>query len=43
MRQPDCGSIKRQHLEGLGRLIACDLIGMGDSGKLEASFPDRYT
>jgi haloalkane dehalogenase len=30
------------HLEGLGRLIACDLIGMGDSDKLEASGPDRY-
>lgn len=26
---------------GLGRLIACDLIGMGDSEKLPAS--DRYT
>jgi haloalkane dehalogenase len=31
------------HLEGLGRLIACDLIGMGDSDKLEPSGPDRYT
>jgi haloalkane dehalogenase len=29
--------------EGLGRLIACDLIGMGDSDKLENSGPDRYT
>ncbi len=28
---------------GLGRLIACDLIGMGDSGKLPDSGPDRYT
>ena len=28
---------------GLGRLIACDLIGMGDSGKLPNSGPDRYT
>ncbi len=28
---------------GLGRLIACDLIGMGDSDKLDASGPDRYT
>jgi haloalkane dehalogenase len=27
----------------LGRLIACDLIGMGDSDKLEDSGPDRYT
>ncbi len=31
------------HLAGLGRLIACDLIGMGDSDKLEASGPDRYS
>ncbi len=31
------------HCEGLGRLIACDLIGMGDSAKLEASGPDRYS
>lgn len=31
------------HLEGLGRLIACDLIGMGDSEKLDSSGPDRYT
>ena len=31
------------HCEGLGRLIACDLIGMGDSDKLEASGPGRYT
>jgi haloalkane dehalogenase len=31
------------HLEGLGRLIACDLAGMGDSGKLPNSGPDRYT
>jgi haloalkane dehalogenase len=30
------------HLAGLGRLIACDLIGMGDSEKLELSGPDRY-
>ena len=28
---------------GLGRLIACDLIGMGDSAKLSPSGPDRYT
>ena len=28
---------------GLGRLIACDLIGMGDSAKLLNSGPDRYT
>jgi haloalkane dehalogenase len=31
------------HCEGLGRLIACDLIGMGDSAKLENSGPARYT
>lgn len=29
--------------EGLGRLVACDLIGMGDSDKLIPSGPDRYT
>ena len=28
--------------EGLGRLVACDLIGMGDSDKLFPSGPDRY-
>jgi haloalkane dehalogenase len=28
---------------GLGRLIACDLIGMGDSAKLPNSGPNRYT
>ncbi|MFR9768328.1 haloalkane dehalogenase [Nocardia sp. SC052] len=31
------------HCAGLGRLIACDLIGMGDSSKLPDSGPDRYT
>ena len=31
------------YCEGLGRLIACDLIGMGDSDKLENSGPNRYT
>ncbi|MEU6187872.1 haloalkane dehalogenase [Nocardia sp. NPDC047038] len=31
------------HCEGLGRLIACDLIGMGDSSKPPDSGPDRYT
>jgi haloalkane dehalogenase len=30
------------HLEGRGRLIAPDLIGMGDSDKLEPSGPERY-
>ncbi|MEZ5658035.1 MAG: haloalkane dehalogenase [Burkholderiaceae bacterium] len=29
--------------EGLGRLVACDLIGMGDSDKLPDSGPQRYT
>ena len=31
------------HLEGAGRLIAPDLIGMGDSAKLSNSGPRRYT
>ena len=31
------------HCRGLGRLVACDLIGMGDSDKLLPSGPDRYT
>ncbi|MFC7640542.1 alpha/beta fold hydrolase [Streptosporangium lutulentum] len=26
-----------------GQLIACDLVGMGDSGKLPSSGPDRYS
>jgi haloalkane dehalogenase len=31
------------HLQGMGRLIACDLIGMGNSDKMDASLgPDRY-
>jgi len=30
-------------LESLGRCIALDLIGMGDSEKLTPSGPDRYT
>jgi haloalkane dehalogenase len=30
------------HLEGLGRCIAPDLIGMGDSDKLVPSGPERY-
>ena len=30
------------HLEGLGRLVACDLIGMGGSDKLHPSGPGRY-
>lgn len=31
------------YCKGLGRLIACDLIGMGASDKLENSGPTRYT
>jgi haloalkane dehalogenase len=31
------------HCEGLGRLIACDLIGMGDSEKLSPSNVSRYS
>lgn len=31
------------HLESLGRCIAPDLIGMGDSDKLDDSGPGRYT
>jgi haloalkane dehalogenase len=30
------------HLEGLGRLVACDMIGMGGSEKLSPSGPDSY-
>lgn len=30
------------HLEGMGRVIAPDLIGMGDSAKLDPSGPDTY-
>src|SRR5262245_37667327 len=30
------------HLAGLGRLVACDLMGMGDSDKLVPSGPERY-
>jgi haloalkane dehalogenase len=30
------------HLEGLGRLVAADMIGMGGSDKLRLSGPDRY-
>lgn len=30
------------HCRGLGRLVACDLIGMGDSDKLPQSGPQRY-
>jgi haloalkane dehalogenase len=31
------------YVQGLGRIIAPDLIGMGDSQKLPASGPDAYT
>jgi haloalkane dehalogenase len=30
------------HLEGMGRLVACDLIGMGGSDKLNSADPHRY-
>jgi haloalkane dehalogenase len=30
------------HLEGMGRLVAADMIGMGGSDKLSPSGPDRY-
>jgi haloalkane dehalogenase len=30
------------HVEGLGRLVADDMVGMGGSGKLRPSGPDRY-
>src|SRR5215475_5191481 len=30
------------HVAGLGRLVACDLVGMGDSDKLVPSGPERY-
>src|SRR6195256_7102392 len=30
------------HLEGLGRLVAADMISMGGSDKLRPSGPDRY-
>ncbi|HUO32202.1 MAG TPA: haloalkane dehalogenase [Bryobacteraceae bacterium] len=32
------------HLEGMGRLVACDLVGMGESDKLDPSLgPGRYS
>ena len=31
------------HCAGLGRLVACDLIGMGDSDKLVPAGPERYS
>ncbi|HVP00226.1 MAG TPA: haloalkane dehalogenase [Bryobacteraceae bacterium] len=32
------------HLEGMGRLVACDLVGMGGSGKLDPLLgPGRYS
>jgi|SRR5581483_4083597 len=30
------------HLEGMGRLVACDLIGLGGSEKLDNPGPDSY-
>lgn len=31
------------HIEGLGRLVIPDLIGMGDSARLDPADPDRYS
>jgi len=31
------------YLEGMGRLVACDLIGMGGSDKLSSADPNRYS
>ncbi|WP_372665842.1 alpha/beta fold hydrolase [Amycolatopsis kentuckyensis] len=31
------------HVAGLGRLVACDLAGMGGSGKQHSSGPDSYS
>jgi haloalkane dehalogenase len=31
------------HCQGLGRLVACDLIGMGDSDKLAPTGAERYS
>jgi len=31
------------HCQGLGRLVACDLIGMGDSDKLAPAGTERYS
>ena len=31
------------HLQGMGRLVACDLIGMGQSQKLDSSGPHSYS
>jgi len=45
-RNPTSSYLSRNvmpHLEGLARLIAPDLIAMGDSDMLPASGPDRYT
>jgi haloalkane dehalogenase len=41
MAYADEGSATPQP-QGLGRLVACDLIGMGGSDKLQPSGPDRY-
>ena len=45
-RQPHLVHLWRNvmpHLEGLGRLVACDLVGMGSSGKLPDSGPAAIT
>jgi haloalkane dehalogenase len=45
--QPACSYVWRNvmpHLEGMGRLVACDLVGMGGSDKLDPSLgPGRYS
>ena len=41
-RRPICGATSCRTSKGSGRLVACDLIGMGDSDKLDDSGPDRY-
>ena len=40
---PTCGANIMPRCEGLGRLIACDLIGMGRSDKIPESGPERYS
>jgi haloalkane dehalogenase len=44
--QPSSSYIWRNvipHVKGLGRLVACDLIGMGSSDKLENTGPESYS
>ncbi len=39
---PTCGAMSCHLWKRLGRLVACDLIGMGASDTLSESAPDRY-